>query len=123
MSGFADDIVNSIMRYMAQFVVNIAGAFLRLFGRRPKPKKGHARADFAAKNPPVNRQVISSTPRGVFFGTRGNQYIIKHEDIDGHVLVVGTPGSGKSSCIAIPTLQHWKNAVFAVDIKGELKGY
>jgi type IV secretion system protein VirD4 len=40
--------------------------------------------------------------------------------MDGHVLVCGIPGSGKSSCIAIPTLRSWKGTVFAVDIKGEL---
>jgi type IV secretion system protein VirD4 len=40
--------------------------------------------------------------------------------MDGHVLVIGGTGSGKSSCVAIPTLRNWKGAVFAVDIKGEL---
>jgi type IV secretion system protein VirD4 len=33
---------------------------------------------------------------------------------------VGGVGSGKSSCIAIPTLRAWRESVFAIDIKGEL---
>jgi type IV secretion system protein VirD4 len=93
---------------------------LRLFGKKPNPKKKAEVADFAVRNPPANRRLASSEPRGVFFGTRGNHYVVKHEDLDGHVLVVGGTGSGKSSCIAIPTLQYWRGAVFAVDIKGEL---
>jgi type IV secretion system protein VirD4 len=40
---------------------------------------------------------------------------------DGHILVVGGAGSGKSACIAIPTLKYfWPGRFVAVDIKGEL---
>jgi len=35
-------------------------------------------------------------------------------------MVIGGAGSGKSSCIAIPTLRAWNSRVFAIDIKGEL---
>ena len=37
--------------------------------------------------------------------------------------MVGGAGSGKSSCIAIPTLRLWGGTFFAVDIKGELLQY
>ena len=37
-----------------------------------------------------------------------------------YILVVGGAGSGKSSCIAIPTLGTWGGTFFAIDIKGEL---
>lgn len=47
-------------------------------------------------------------------------YIGKPQNVDGHVLVVGGAGSGKSSCIAIPTLATWGGTIFAIDIKGEL---
>jgi type IV secretion system protein VirD4 len=60
------------------------------------------------------------TPKGVVFGKIGKNYITKPEDTDGHVLVIGGVGSGKSSCIAIPTLRVWNECVFAIDIKGEL---
>lgn len=61
----------------------------------------------------------------VFFGWRGTvdgfvHYIGKPQDKDGHILVVGGAGSGKSSCIAIPTLGTWGGTFFAIDIKGEL---
>ena len=122
--GMADEIVRDIMsglmRVVLQCFTGIVSAFLRLFGRKPKPTKPPPQVDYEARNPPTNRKLASVEPRGVFFGTRGNQYVVKPEDMDGHVLVCGTPGSGKSSCIAIPTLRHWKGAIFSVDIKGEL---
>lgn len=64
-----------------------------------------------------------------FFGTRvvelgdhqkRTAYIGKPQNRDGHVLVIGGAGSGKSSCIAIPTLATWSGTIFAIDIKGEL---
>ena len=57
---------------------------------------------------------------GVFFGKVGNNYVTKKETEDGHVLVIGGAGSGKSSCIAIPSLITWQDRIFAIDIKGEL---
>jgi len=69
--------------------------------------------------------------QGVVFGRMKKQwentnnptdqkYITKPESLEGHILVVGTPGSGKSSCIAIPTLRAYSERIFAIDIKGEL---
>lgn len=60
------------------------------------------------------------TGKGIIFGKHGSTYISKPENLDGHVLVVGGAGSGKSSCIAIPTLLNWEGQVFAIDLKGEL---
>ena len=57
---------------------------------------------------------------GFVFGKLGDKYITKKENKDGHILVVGGAGSGKSSCIAIPSLMAWREPVFCIDIKGEL---
>lgn len=57
---------------------------------------------------------------GFVFGKHKGKYVTKKEDEDGHILVIGGAGSGKSSCIAIPTLMKWKKRVFAIDVKGEL---
>ena len=50
-------------------------------------------------------------------------YVGKPNYYDGHILIVGGAGSGKSSCIAIPTLDTWNGPIFAIDIKGELTTY
>ena len=116
-----DSFSSLLINFLTQTFSGVASSFLRLLGRRPEERLGDAAsAMFAAKNPPVNRLLVSDVPRGVFFGARGSQYVAKPENMDGHVLVVGTPGSGKSSCVAIPTLRHWRGSVFAIDVKGEL---
>jgi type IV secretion system protein VirD4 len=68
----------------------------------------------------VSNQFKSPLRYGIIFGKKNGMHIIKAENLDGHVLVVGGVGSGKSSCVAIPTLRSWRNNVFAIDIKGEL---
>ncbi len=57
---------------------------------------------------------------GFIFGKWKGKYMAKQETEDGHILVIGGAGSGKSSCIAIPSLDAWMERVFAIDIKGEL---
>ena len=57
---------------------------------------------------------------GVVFGKLRSKYIVKPETVDGHILVIGGPGSGKTTGIAIPTLMSWSGRVFAIDMKGEL---
>jgi len=42
------------------------------------------------------------------------------EHSEGHIMVVGGQGSGKSTSIAIPTLLNYNSSIFAIDIKGEL---
>lgn len=77
----------------------------------------------------IPKHMVHSTRQdaGVFFGTKriNNKikYVGKPKDSDGHVLVIGGAGSGKSSCVAIPTLETWEGTIFAIDIKGELTKY
>jgi len=85
-----------------------------IFGQRG------SRRERAAMNPAAAKALTVGTPQGVIFGRRGGHYIVKPETLDGHVLTVGGAGSGKSSCLAIPTLLSWRSGVFAIDIKGEL---
>ena len=61
--------------------------------------------------------------RNIFkFGTE-KAYIGKSIKKDGHILVVGGAGSGKSACIAKNVLETWNAPIFAIDIKGELSVY
>ena len=64
--------------------------------------------------------VTASDLCGVVFGKLKARFIVKPEMSDGHILIIGGAGSGKTSGIAIPTLMSWKNRIFAIDIKGEL---
>jgi type IV secretion system protein VirD4 len=60
------------------------------------------------------------TGKGVIFGKIRGKTISKPENLEGHTLVIGGAGSGKSTCIAIPTLLNWTGHILAIDLKGEL---
>lgn len=64
----------------------------------------------------VNAGAVS----GVVFGKHKGKYVTMPESTDGHILVVGGAGSGKTAGVAIPTLMSWQQRVFAIDVKGEL---
>lgn len=59
-------------------------------------------------------------PDGFVFGKLKDKYICKPSTADGHILIIGGAGSGKTAGAAIPSLMSWKERVFAIDIKGEL---
>lgn len=65
--------------------------------------------------------VLSSQDSGFFFGvtpmcSRGS-YIGKSINKDGHILIVGPPGSNKTTAFAIPALRFWEGIIIAVDVK------
>lgn len=72
--------------------------------------------------PPIPEPLKCNHPEGVLLGKTGLNYVRKPMEDDGHLMVIGGSGSGKSSCLAIPILLSKKPniAVFALDIKGEL---
>ena len=72
-----------------------------------------------------------SEPFGVIYGRENGKYYLQDEDAPNSVAVFGTPGSGKSQGIFIPTLLSYGSkmanksvleqpSVFVVDVKGEL---
>lgn len=71
-------------------------------------------------DPAAPAQLLTAAPKGFIFGKQHGKYVYKADTADGHILVVGGAGSGKSSCIAIPSLIAWRQRIFAVDVKGEL---
>jgi len=73
-----------------------------------------------ALNPPIPREL--SNESGFVFGKTKfwGFTVAKSETMEGHILVVGGSGTGKSSCIAIPTLFSWQNRALVIDVKGEL---
>ena len=73
---------------------------------------------------PAKIRAQSVPSRGFVFGRDSNGcFVIKPESQDGHIMVVGGVGTGKSTCIAMPTLRAWQSRIFAIDIKGELSDH
>lgn len=58
---------------------------------------------------------------GFHFGSKkwynDNHYVGKPQGEDGHILIVGTPGSHKTSGLVIPTFATWQGHIIAVDVK------
>lgn len=50
------------------------------------------------------KSLLRVIPEGFIFGKKAGRYLIKPDDIDGHILVIGGAGSGKSSCLGIPAV-------------------
>lgn len=64
--------------------------------------------------------VAANDVHGIVFGKKGNKYITQTEETDGHTMVVGGAGSGKTTGVIIPTLQSWQGRTLFIDIKPEL---
>jgi len=86
-------------------------------------KRSNASFFFGAKvlaYPKLKRSFDGGRYKQKYISGDKSFFIGKSRDEDGHILVVGGAGSGKSSCIVMPTLETWGGAIFAIDIKGEL---
>lgn len=87
-----------------------------IFGQAVKKKKG-----IEAKTDGQTVALKSAGDlSGFVFGKQGGKYVTMPESADGHMLIIGGAGSGKTAAIAIPTLMSWQARVFAIDVKGEL---
>ena len=74
-----------------------------------------------ARYPTVNNKLLYKIPTGIVFGKWKKKYVCKDIKDDGHCFLIGGSGSGKSSCLVIPTLLSNPNVTsFVLDIKGEL---
>jgi type IV secretion system protein VirD4 len=88
------------------------------------------RPEREGNNVPAAMQLNTKREKsGFFFGAKWlglfpqKYYIAKRADEDGHILVVGGAGSGKSAGIAKNALETWQDPIVAIDIKGELSAY
>lgn len=58
---------------------------------------------------------------GIIFGKIfGKIFAYSPTRAEGHCLVLGGSGSGKSSCLLIPTLRSWDGTALVIDISGDL---
>lgn len=77
------------------------------------------RKEVGEKFEKVDKQFVG-LESGVVLGKLKREYLVMPQNTEGHIMVIGGQGSGKSSCVAIPTLLNYNGSIFAVDIKGEL---
>lgn len=90
-------------------------AFLKIVTLVKTGVKGNKKG-FEAKTDKVTKDDLN----GVIFGKDGKNWVQKELKEDGHILIMGGAGSGKTASIGLMTLNCYGGRVFAVDIKGEL---
>lgn len=103
---------------------------IRLFIRRRIPgwgifpaiiHKSSNKKENKILDPDIPEALHHKEKTGVFFGEKNGKYVCQPESLDGHCLVLGGPGSGKSTSVAIPTVRNWNGPMFVIDIKQELE--
>ena len=87
-----------------------------------KPEPYYSTKKQVAMYPEVPEQLIAgSRPLGIVLGKYHGKYVCRPVEQDGHYLIVGGSGSGKSSSLIVPTLLINNDVpAFVLDIKGEL---
>ena len=58
--------------------------------------------------------------RGILFGKKLSLLAYSPEQDEGHILVMGPSGTGKTSALLIPTLRSWQGTALVVDISGDI---
>ncbi|MEC0373328.1 type IV secretory system conjugative DNA transfer family protein [Paenibacillus chibensis] len=85
--------------------------------RERKRPKTHGDARFSTLNEVIAKGLLGA---GIVFGRLKGKLIEKPSAAEGHVLVAGAPGTGKTAGVAIPTLFRFSGGAIVIDIKGEL---
>lgn len=89
----------------------------------------HSRMEEINEANDIPKELLLSLQRdpGFFFGMCNTdnqlQYVGMPQGTEGHQIVIGGSGTGKSSGIIMPTLLNWTGAICATDIKGELSAF
>lgn len=90
------------------FVIYLKGCFQHrhsLFGRR---ELAYSLNDWA---------------HGILVGKRFGLVAYSPEQDEGHILVMGPSGTGKTSALLIPTLRSWQGTALVVDISGDISSH
>jgi type IV secretion system protein VirD4 len=84
--------------------------------RKEKEPDTYGNARFGELSELKKAKLVGKT--GLFFGKMKGEFVVKSEIEEGHVIVLGGPGLGKTSGFVIPSLWRWKDSVLAFDPKG-----
>jgi type IV secretion system protein VirD4 len=107
----------ALLILLALFVYSFFQLYRKIKKRRANPRGTLGKARFAEQ---VEVLKTGLTGPGIVFGKMKGKLITKPPTVEGHTLVVGGTGRGKSRGVVIPTLMQWQYSALVMDIKGEL---
>jgi len=102
---------------LACFAATGAYGLLSL-GRLRRAGDLHGSSHWASAHEAAAAGLLAGGEGGIVIGRLGRRPLVDRKDR--HALVYAPSGTGKSSCLVIPTLLRWRGSVLAFDIKGEL---
>lgn len=100
--------ISLLLLVLLIFVIYLKGCFQHrhsLFGRR---ELAYSLNDWA---------------HGILVGRRFGLVAYSPEQDEGHILVMGPSGTGKTSALLIPTLRSWQGTALVVDISGDISSH
>lgn len=74
-------------------------------------------------NPFARKNIVyrpAPKARGVLLGKKYGLLAYSPEQDEGHIIVMGPSGTGKTSALLIPTLRSWRGTALVVDISGDI---
>lgn len=74
-------------------------------------------------NPFERKNLVCRPPaqaKGILFGKKCGLLAYSPEQDEGHIIVMGPSGTGKTSALLIPTLRSWQGTALVVDISGDI---
>ncbi|HYL04774.1 MAG TPA: type IV secretory system conjugative DNA transfer family protein [Thermoanaerobaculia bacterium] len=96
-----------------------AGAHgLLSLGRLRRAGDLHGSSHWASASEAAAAGLLADGEGGIVVGRLGKRLLVDRQDR--HALVYAPSGTGKSSCLVIPTLLRWRGSALAFDVKGEL---
>ena len=76
---------------------------------------------------PFERRELAYRPKdqahGILVGKKFGLVAYSPEQDEGHILVLGPSGTGKTSALLIPTLRSWQGTALVVDISGDIASH
>lgn len=67
-----------------------------------------------------NLKLSEASPKGFIFGLQGRKKVYLPNNQEGHIVVFGGSGKGKTSALLIPSLRAWDGPFFTIDISGDI---
>ena len=87
-------------------------------GRLQRVGDLHGSSHWASVREAAAAGLLEDGEGGIVVGSLGKHLLVDRKDR--HALVYAPSGTGKSTCLVIPTLLRWPASLLAFDIKGEL---
>lgn len=110
-----EEVTRTICGYLwSAFALLIATLCLRIYIQR---QQNHAPSLIARKD---IRYRAKKKAHGILFGRKCGLMAYSPEQQEGHIVVMGPSGTGKTSALLIPTLRSWQGTALVVDISGDI---